>query len=462
MTDHPRDTIHTGPVAGNGGSTRARVPQTPRSIPPWFSSLLFIAAAAPAVAFGIGGIPHTARAGLAAGGLSSLAVVAASLVAGHAPYSQGLQGTVPFIYPPGMVAFILAPLFAGKAHYVLAFAVEMVVLILVAVPLVESYRKRIAPGQQALGWSLLAVLGAVGPLTLYRADPAIGLLLVAAAIAWRQGNLTGSFLLVFAAGLIKDYAWVELLPLAATQLKTAINLARPWPARLWEALRPPLLGFLPTGALLVGVDIWSSGGLLRSQLHNFDRGLEIESVPATLGMLLTHLKGLIVTRGALGSMQISGQGLHPALLATTFAALGVLLLMLIAGLCLTGPISPGVAFAATLGVAIIATPVLSPQYFDALLPCLCLAAAELGGLVGPYLLWGSVSLGLLTQLEFPYLWTSVLHLSPLGLLALAARNLLLITVVIALLVIGVLRRRYAPTTAGGLGEPVPRGGATEG
>lgn len=447
MTERPTNAAPTGRVPGRPGPTWARLPRLPSAIPPWLAGMLFVIAAAPALAFGIGGIPHTARVGLAAGGLSSLATVATSLVAGHAPYTPGVQGAVPFIYPPGMLPFLLPPLVAGTAHYVLAFAIEMLVIILVAVPAVEAYRRREAPGQQALGWSLLALLGAVGPLTLYRTDPAIGLLLVAAAIAWRQGNLTGSFLLVFAAGLIKDYAWVELLPLAATQIRMATQLAKPWPRRWWDALRPVVLGLLPTGAILVAVEIWSAGGLLRSQLNNLARGMEIESLPATLGMLLVHVNGVVVSRGVLGSMQISGAGLHLAFLATVFAGLGVLVLVLVAWLCLKGVLSPGVALSATLGVAMIATPVLSPQYFDALLPCLCLAAAELGGMLGPYLLWSSLGLALLTQLEFPYLWTSILHLSLHGVLVLALRNLLLVALVLVLLLTEYLRRRTAEASA---------------
>ena len=58
------------------------------------------------------------------------------------------------------------------------------------------------------------------------------------------------------------------------------------------------------------------------------------------------------------------------------------------------------------------------------------------------LLWGCVLLSLLTQLEFPYLWTSILDLARSGLLVLEARNLLLLLMVLALAVEAVrLRRR---------------------
>ncbi len=82
-----------------------------------------------------------------------------------------------------------------------------------------------------------------------------------------------------------------------------------------------------------------------------------------------------------------------------------------------------------MGLALLVTPVLSPQYLDALTPCLCLAALEARPSIRAYLLWGTLGLALLTQLEFPYLWTSVLSLSAHGLVALELRNLALVAIV---------------------------------
>ncbi len=405
------------------------LPTPPPSIPSWLAIALLAGAAAPAVAFGVGGVPHTGRVGLAAGGLSSLATVATKLMSGQPPYTPGFHGSVPFIYPPGMLIFIPAPLLAGPGRYVLAFAVEMLIVLLVGVALVRAYHASSDPRADALGWSLLAVLAAAGPLTLYRTDPVIGLLLVAAAIAWRRGSVGTSFLLVLAAGLIKEYAWVEVVPLLGWQVGATVR-GRPSSLRLASAtVRPVLLAGVPILVILAAVEVWSHGGLVASQLHNLDRGVEIESLPAAVAMLLAGLRGVIVVRGALGSMQIAGSGLHLRLISTAFAAAGVGLLALIAIRSARPPILPGTAFSFAMGLALLVTPVLSPQYLDALTPCLCLAALEARPSIRAYLLWGTLGLALLTQLEFPYLWTSVLSLSAHGLVALELRNLALVAIV---------------------------------
>jgi hypothetical protein len=331
-----------------------------------------------------------------------------------------------------MLIFIPGPLLAGSSRYVLAFAVEMLILLVVGVAAVRAYYTRSYPAADPLGWSLLAVLAAAGPLTLYRADPVIGLLLLAAAIAWRRKSMTTSFLLVLGAGLIKEYAWVELVPLLAWQVGTALRSNPRGYSLIGKALRPTVLASAPILLLLAAVEVWSRGGLLASQLHNFDRGVEIESLPAAVAMMLAGLRGVTVVRGALGSMQIAGPHLHLRLISAVFAAAGVGLLGLLAIRCARHPVLPGTAFSLALGAALLVTPVLSPQYFDALTPCLCLAALEGPRCIRAYVLWGTLSLALLTQLEFPFLWTSVLSLSPHGLIALEARNVVLLTIVAGL------------------------------
>ncbi len=415
------------------------------TIPPAIALGLLVLGAAPALAFGIGGIPHTARAGLAAGGLGDLATVARLLLSGTAPYSATFHGTLPFIYPPGVLLFLPLPLLAGKSHFVLAFAVEMLVVALVGVAVVARRAHR--PG---LGWALVAVLGALGPLAFYRPDPAIGLLLLASALAASSSRYATAFLLVFAAGLIKEYALVALVPLLALSCAAAVRSRPGFWSRLAASCRPALLALLPVAAVLVGFQLWSHGGLATSQLHNLDRGVEIESLPAGLGMALAHLHQVTVLRGALGSMEVTGARLHLAVGTAAFAALGVVLLLSIFWAGLQGGAPPGLLFAASIGAALVATPVLSPQYLAAFTPCACLAAYELGGKARAPLLWGCVLLSLLTQLEFPYLWTSILGLARSGLLVLEARNLLLLLMVLTLAAQAWRSRRRSSGTS-----PVP-------
>jgi hypothetical protein len=406
--------------------------------------------AAPALAFGIGGIPHTARAGLAAGGLGDLATVARLLLSGTRPYSATFHGALPFIYPPGILLFLLLPALAGSAHFVLAFAVEMLVVVLAGVAIVARYAHR-----PSLGWALLAALGALGPLVVYRPDPAIGLLLLASAVAASRSRYVLAFLLVFAAGLIKEYALVALVPLISISCSAALQSRLGLRSAFDSAWRPALLALVPVAAVVAGFQLWSEGGLATSQLHNFDRGVEIESLPAGAGLALAHLHQVTVSRGVLGSMEVSGAGLHLAVGAGAFAALGLMLLLAIFWAGLQRGVPPGLLFAGSIGAALVATPVLSPQYLAAFTPCACLAAYELGGRARPVLLWGCILLSMLTQVEFPYLWTSILELARSGLLVLEARNLLLLLMVLALAAQAVLLRRRSVGAS-----PLPAPGLT--
>lgn len=418
-------------------------------LPPWVALGLLFTGVVPAIAFGIGGIPFTRRAGLASGGLTSLATVATKLVAGQPPYTPSFHGAIPFIYPPGTLPFIVPPLIAGADHYVLAFAIEMLAILLVGVALVRDYAASSGIRNRGLTWSAIGVLAAAGPLTFYRTDLAIGLLLLAAALAWRRLSLTTSFLLVLAAGLIKEYAWVELVPLVAWQVGSFLRQHSYTWSTVGRAVRPAALAAVPILAVLVGFEVWSGGGLVRSQLHNLDRGVEIESLPAAMAFLINGLKDVAVVRGTLGSIQITGPGLHLPIISGVFAAAGIAMLAAAAGRSARLPAMPGSAFSFALAVALVATPVLSPQYIDALTPCLCLAALECNGRFGPILLWSTVALALLTQLEYPYLWTSVVALAPHGLATLELRNLLLIGMVAAVGMIWIRGPGTAPPVAAG-------------
>jgi hypothetical protein len=118
-------------------------------------------------------------------------------------------------------------------------------------------------------------------------------------------------------------------------------------------------------------------------------------------------------------------------------------ILLVAWYAYRQKIGAGAAVAATIAAAMVAAPVLSPQYFDALLPCLVIAAAELAYRERGRLLCLGLLLALLTQLEFPYLWLAVLTLRPYAVAVLEVRNLLLLVLLVALLV----WRKRSPTTA---------------
>ncbi|MGC2295751.1 MAG: hypothetical protein WA695_03545 [Candidatus Dormiibacterota bacterium] len=400
---------------------------------PGLAIALLLLVAIPVFAYAIGGVPHLGRLGLASTDVLSYHTVTRLLLDGVRPYSTIFHGRQPFIYPPGIFAFLLLPDVAG-ARYLLAFAVEMLVLVVIGSALLARWARNSAGVAGGVGWPTLALLCAAGPVTLWRPDPAIGLLLGAAALAWHDRRRTLAFVLVALAGLIKDYGWVAFIPMAALQLGDNQALASAILGRTIRAAK----ALLPSVALLIALGvaftIWSHGGLIHSQLRNLSRGVEIESLAAGVALTVMLSGQVTVRMGELGSMQISGASLHLSLLALVFACLGAAALLLVAWYAYHQQIGAGAALAATVAAAMVATPVLSPQYFDALLPCLVIAAAELAYPERGRLLCLGLLLALLTQLEFPYLWLAVLALHPYALAVLEARNLLLLLLLMALLV----------------------------
>jgi hypothetical protein len=398
---------------------------------PGIAIALLVVVALPVLAFAVGGVPHLGRVGLARGDVISYQLVTNLLLHGVRPYSPGFHGLVPFIYPPGIFAFLLLPHVAGS-RYLLAFAIEMLVVVLVGSACLARWAgisRRVSGG---VGWPTLALLCAVGPVTLWRPDPAIGLLLGAAALAWHDRRRALAFVLITLAGLIKDYAWVAFIPMIALQLgdqgaSTSGALVRAW--RVARAVLPAVVMLVLVGAAFT---IWSHGGLIHSQLQNLSRGVEIESLAAGVALTIPFGGQVTVAASHLGNQQLSGPGLHLPLLALVFACLGAVAVLLVAWYAYRQKIGAGAAIAATLAAAMVAAPVLSPQYFDALLPCVAIAAADLAYRERGRLLCLGLLLALLTQLEFPYLWLAVLTLHPYAVAVLEVRNLLLLVLLVAL------------------------------
>jgi hypothetical protein len=409
---------------------------------PGVAIALLLVMAIPVLAFAIGGVPHLGRVGLARGDVVSYQLVTDLLLHGVRPYSTGFHGLVPFIYPPGIFAFLLLPHLAG-GRYLLAFAIEMLAVMLVGSALLAKLARRSEGGSGGAGWATLALLCAVGPVTLWRPDPAIGLLLAAAVLAWHDRRRALAFLLIALAGLIKDYGWVAFIPMLALQVGDNQLVGSRGFYRVLRVARAALPALAVLVVVAAAFTIWSHGGLIHSQLQNLSRGVEIESLAAGVALTLPFGGGVTVAASRLGNQQISGAGLHLPLLALVFACLGAGVILLVAWYAYRQKIGAGAAVAATIAAAMVAAPVLSPQYFDALLPCLVIAAAELAYRERGRLLCLGLLLALLTQLEFPYLWLAVLTLRPYAVAVLEVRNLLLLVLLVALLV----WRKRSPTTA---------------
>lgn len=394
--------------------------------------LLLVVALGPVVAYCIGGIPHVGRIALAAADVVNYHLVVNRLLAGVVPYSPTLHGHIPFIYPPGLFALILLPV-VGGGHYVLAFAAEMLALVLIGTTWLSQSGRRIFDHPARIGWPILALLAAAGPLTLLRPDPVIGLLLAGSVVAWRLRHRTFAFVLIALAGLIKDYGWVASIPMLALQLGEVNGVALGVGARVLRVLRSALPALVLLVVIAAVFIVWSHGGLIHSQLLNVSRGVEIESLAGGLLLILSRGRNVDVFRGELGNRLLGGPGLHTSLAVVLLICLGAAVTGIVVWRAYHRQIGAGGAVAAVVAAALIATPVFSPQYIEALLPCLVLAAAELEYRQRGRLLCLGLGVALLTQLEFPYLWDSVVALHPHGLAVLELRNLLLLGCIAGLL-----------------------------
>lgn len=364
------------------------------------------------------------------------------LTAGHVPYAPGFM-TAPdqnltFLYPPLTLLLILPPVLAGT-HFTVGLSVEMLLVALGGSALLGRAGKR-AGIAFPLGAVVFLLIIAVGPAALTRVDAAQGLLVAGSALALTRGRERTAVALVAAAVLIKETAVLAAVPVALWCLWP--HAGEPVGVALRRGSRNVLVGAAPPLVIFLGFLIWSGGGELSAALSSVHRGLEVESLPASVAIAASWLVPVHAYLGHLASWQIrSGDA---SLLAAGFSVLGALALLAgSARFCwLRRRPATMIAFAVAAGLC--ATPVLSPQYVLELLPVVAVAAAlETSGTDRELLLFLALTIALLTQAEFPYLFGEVAKLAPAGLIPLLARNL-------ALLVLAAVLARRATSR-----QPVP-------
>ncbi len=375
---------------------------------------------------------------------------AQGLLMGHAPYAAGFlaapDGKLQFIYPPLSLLLTFPPLLFGRL-YTVGFSLEVLLLVVAGLLLLDHGARR-----SGLGFPLALIvalfLAAIGPLLVTRVDALQGLLLAGAALALRGRRQALAVALVAIAVLIKETALVAAVPLVAWLIWAGPG--RSWAQRLGSALRVLGIGLLAPLVLVVVFLVWSGGGLVGSSLASLSRGIEIESVPATIAALLRPLFPLTTYVGKLGSDQIRGQEL--GVLAVSVAVAGLVALVWGSVHLARERRRPATALAFAIAISLASTPVLSPQYLLALLPPLAVAAVtEAGPRRRLQLLLGGLLLALLTQVEFPYVFDSVASLGAAGTWLVAVRNLVLVMVAVLL----VLPSREPLPAAGEAVAPVP-------
>lgn len=367
-------------------------------------------------------------------GVASLNVIylshaAFGLVHGRTPYLPNFM-TYPdqhltFLYPPLTLLLGLPPVLAGS-QYPVAFSIEILILILVGSWALGATTRRFGISAP-VGLGTAVLLLAAGPALLSRVDAVQGLLVAGAAMALVRRRNVWAVALVALAVLVKETALLAAVPVGLWCLAPDPEESVPLRRRLQQVG----LGLLPAVLIFGSVAAWSHGGEVTAAFVSVHRGLEIESLPASVAIVLGHLFHVRAYLGRLASWQLATS--LAGLLAGVFSVLGAMVIIGGSVWFARQHRHPATAISFCVAVGLCATPVLAPQYLLDLLPVLVVAASlEFSVWRGAQLIVAGLLMALLTQAEFPLFFDSVVRLQPLGVSLLLARNLLLVATAILL------------------------------
>ena len=328
-----------------------------------------------------------------------------------------LGGQIPYRdffieYPPGSLPIFVPPaLFsADKAGYIALFASEMA-LVLVATLVLTALAARKLWGLWAWPVPALTVVAAaimLYPVSVTRYDAVVALTLAAGTL----GAALGGRYVYLAYASLGLGAAAKLVPALAT-----LPLARQDAARGYAVFFGVLALFFAPAVLLGG------GTFLSSFAYHAERGLQVESLAASILIKLGWVSGISFEYGA---FEVEGRGVEFASSLSLPMTGGLLLITALVMYGRRGRFDAGwfPRYAAALILAfMLGSKVLSPQYIVWLLPLVPLAA---GGLAG-----AGVSLIFLaacwtTTQVFPFHYGDLLNGRYPGPDLLLARNLLLV------------------------------------
>ncbi|BBL78498.1 membrane protein [Rubrobacter xylanophilus] len=332
-----------------------------------------------------------------------------------------LRGEVPYRdffieYPPGSLPVFVPPaLFTdGLFGYITAFAAEMALALAAALVLVALAARRL---YGPAGWPVPAATFALGAVLLYpvavtRYDAAVALALAAAAL----GAAFGGRWTLLAGGALGFGAAAKLVPALALP---PLLLARRGSAAREVVVFAATVGLFAVPALLLG-----GGNFLESLAYHAQRGLQVESVAASVLVALGGAREVVFEYGA---FELRGGWTGEALALTTPLALSLLGLTAL-GVWRARRRAPlgGEGFARYAAAFVLAfmlgSKVLSPQYLIWLLPLVPLAA---GGFAGGALCATLLAACWLTTQVFPLHYEELLSGRAPGPELLLARNALL-------------------------------------
>ena len=347
-----------------------------------------------------------------------------------------LRGEVPYRdffieYPPGSLLAFVPPAIssAGRAGFIDLFSLEMA-LALAATLLLTALGARRLRGSGA--WMLPAATFVPATLVLYpvavtRYDAVVALSL---GFAVFFASLGGRYLplaygsLGFGAAA-KFVPALAVLPLTLTRRGAARGLA--------VFLIVAALCFVPFGLL-------GGRGLVQSFAYQSGRGLQVESLAASVLMVLRFADGIVFQHGA---FEVLGEGVGAAV---ALSPVLTLLLLAVTGLVMWREfrrrgglvVEAFPRHAAALILAfMLGSRVLSPQYMIWLLPLVPLSAGGVAGVIACVLFVAACSA---TTLVFPFHYGDLLSFRYPGPELLLARNLLLVALWVAML--------FAPSVGG--------------
>jgi len=199
-----------------------------------------------------------------------------------------------------------------------------------------------------------------------------------------------------------------------------------WSLAVWFAVgvAAPFLLMAPTAGL-------APLGFLR---YHLDRGLEVESIGATLAWATRWMGQPVAAVQARHAFELTGPGTAAIAQLSTIASAGVVAACFAAEIARPWRGAAIVAGAIALAAFVIVSKVLSPQYFFWLLPLFSLAGMDAWTSDRAHLAWCAALLAIasLTHLIYPTFFLAVVNLQPLGFFLLLSRNALVAVVVIGL------------------------------
>lgn len=333
-----------------------------------------------------------------------------------------MRGGIPYRdffieYPPGsLLAFIPPALFSdGRPAFIDFFSAEMALILVAALVLVSLTARRLTGPHT---WPMPAVTFTAGALLLYpvaatRYDPVVTLALAVAALGAALG---GRYLILAYAslgfgGAAKLVPALAVLPLVLVRRGAGRGLA------VFFAVLG--LFFLP--ALALGREKF-----VESFAYHVDRGLQVESVAASVLMATGRVEGVVFEFGAFEARGPVTEIAANASLPITAVLLAITVLVMYRQLRRRG--TEGLHFprcaAALILAFMLGSKVLSPQYVLWLLPLVPLSA---GGLAGAGLSVIFLSACWATTQVFPTHYDDLLNLRAPGPGLLLMRNALLAT-----------------------------------